>query len=142
MKIYLIFTRKGLAVLLALTVLALIIIGQFSSINKGYADGSTHQKRMEFLSYYKISVNETAVAVKQTRLPQEISDNFKEYNQITSKGGFNLSDFCGDVVTIYNYEMISSPEKTVNIIVCGKKIIAANINDNLKGTLDPILKEQ
>ena len=29
MKLYLIFTKKGLAVILALTMLALIIIGQF-----------------------------------------------------------------------------------------------------------------
>ena len=140
MKLYMIFTRKGLAVILALTVLALIVVGQFSSVNKSYADGSTHQKRMEFLSYYKISVNETAVLVKETRLPQKASGNFLEYDKITLKGGFNLTDFCGKTVTIYSYEMTSSPEKTVNLILCNNKIIAGNITDNLKGKLSPILR--
>lgn len=141
MKLYLIFTRKGLAVIFALTILALIIVGQFSSVNKSCADGSTHQKRMEFLSYYKISVNETAVSVKETRLPQEVSGGFEEYNTITLKGGFDLTDFCGKTVTVYSYKMISSPEKTVDLIICDNKIIAGNITDNLKGELSPILKE-
>ena len=141
MKLYLIFTRKGLAVILALTVLTLVIVGQFSSVNKSYADGSTHQKRMEFLSYYKISVDETAVLVKETRLPQKASGDFWEYNQITLKGGFDLTDFCGKTVTVYSYELTDSPEKTVNLILCNDKIIAGNITDNLKGELSPILKE-
>lgn len=141
MKLYLIFTRKGLAVILALTVLTLVIVGQFSSVNKSYADGSTHQKRMEFLSYYKISVDETAVLVKETRLPQKASGYFWEYNQITLKGGFDLTDFCGKTVTVYSYELTDSPEKTVNLILCNDKIIAGNITDNLKGELSPILKE-
>ncbi len=140
MKFYLIFTKKGLAVILALTVLALIIIGQFSSVNKGYADASTHQKRMEFLSYYKIAVNETPISVKETILPQEMSGNFKEYNRIIVKGGFNLTDFCGKSVTIYSYEIISSPEKTVDLILCDNKIIAGNITDKLKGEIAPIVK--
>ena len=141
MKLYLIFTRKGLAVILALVISALIIIGQFSSVNSSYPTGATHRERMEFLSAYKIAVNETPVLVKETRLPQEVSDNFKKYNQITSKGGFDLTDFCGKSITVYSYEIISSPEKTVNLIICNDKIIAGNITDNLRGTLSPILKE-
>ena len=96
---------------------------------------------MEFLSYYKISVNETAFSVKETRLPQEVSGDFKEYNTITLNGGFDLTDFCGKTVTVYSYKIISSPEKTVNLIICDNKIIAGNITDNLKGEISPILKE-
>ncbi len=142
MKLYLIFTKKGLAVILALTVLALIIIGQFSTVNKAYADGSTHRARMEFLSYYKIKVNETAVLVKQTRLPQNATPNLNEYNKIALKGGFDLTDFFGKGVTVYSYELAEIPQKTVNLIVCGGKIIAGDITDNLKGNIAPILKDK
>ena len=141
MKLYLIFTKKGLAVILALTVLVLIIIGQFSTVNKSYFDGSTHRERMEFLSYYNISVNETA-AVKETRLPQKNECYFNEYNKIALKGGFDLTNFCGENVTVYSYELTNTPEKTVNLIVCDGKIIAGDITDNLKGNIAPILREK
>ena len=141
MKLYLIFSKKGLAVILALIVLALIIIGQFSSINKGYADGSTHRERMEFLSYYKISVNENAVAVKQTRLPQKLSGYFNEYNKMLQKGGFELSNFCGKEVTVYSYTLTEAPEKTANLIILNGKIIAGDITDNLNQTVAPISKD-
>lgn len=142
MKLYLIFTKKGLAVILALTVLALIIIGQFSSVNNGYADGSTHRERMEFLAHYKISVNENAVLVKETRLPQEASGYFSDYNKIVQKGGFDLTDFLGKAVTVYSYNLKEIPEKTVNLIILNGKIIAGDISDNSKGNIAPILKEK
>lgn len=142
MKLYFIFTKKGLAVILALTILALIIIGQFSSVNKGYADGFTHRERMEFLSRYKISVNENVASVKETRLPQKASGYFGEYNKTLQKGGFNLADFCGKTVTIYSYNFKDDLEKTVNLIVLKGKIIAGYINDNLNGNITPILKDK
>ena len=141
MKLYLIFSKKGLAVILALTVLALVIIGQFSSVNKGYADGGTHRERMEFLSYCKITVNENAVAVKQTRLPQKLSGYFNEYNKMLQKGGFELSNFCGKEVTVYSYTLTEAPEKTANLIILNGKIIAGDITDNLNQTVASILKE-
>lgn len=142
MKLYLIFSKKGLAVILALTVLALILLGQFSTVSQGYADGSTHQKRMEFLSLYDLKVNETAVAVKVTRLPYEITGSAAEYNQILQKSGFNLSDFRGKEVTVYTYTVADACEKTVNILVYGGKIIAGDITDNLNGITSPLIKEK
>ncbi len=141
MKLYLIFTKKGLAVILALSILALIIIGQFSTVNKSYADGSTHRERMEFLAFYKILVNETAVSVKETRLPQDMTENFTEYNKIALKGGFDLTDFLGKEVTVFTYELAKQPQKTVNLIVCDGKIIAGDITDNLKEKIAPILRK-
>ena len=142
MKLYLIFTRKGLAVILALTILALIIIGQFSSVNRSYSDGSSHQKRMEFLAAYKISVNENDVSVKETRLPQKMSGHFNEYNETVLKGGFDLSDFCGKNVTVYSYALSEKPQSVVSLVVADGKIIAGDITDTLKGVCFPLVKEK
>ena len=141
MKLYFIFTRRGLAVILALLILALVIRGQFSNVSISYADGSTHRKRMDFLAYYDISVDETPVAVKQTRLPQREDEYLNEYNEIALKGGFNLTDFCQKAVRVYTYELASASEKTVNLIVCEGKIIAGDLTDNLKGEIAPILRK-
>lgn len=142
MKLYLIFTKKGLAVILALTILALIIIGQFSSVNRSYSDGATHKNRMEFLAAYKFSVNENAVAVRDTRLPQSMSDNFVKYNKIVQKGGFDLSDFCGKNVTVYSYALSENPQSVVSLLVADGKIIAGDITDTLRGVCSPLVKEK
>ncbi|MBO5090513.1 MAG: DUF4830 domain-containing protein [Clostridia bacterium] len=142
MKPYFIFTKRGLAVMLALTVLALIILGQFSTLNYSFSDGSTHQKRMEFLSFIGVNVNETAVAVKKTVIPQEIDGNTLQYNEIQKKAGFDLLKFRGKAATIYSYSLIENSQKVVTIVVVDDKIIAGDITDYLSGEIAPLTKEK
>ncbi len=142
MKPYFIFTKRGLAVMLALTVLALIILGQFSTLNYSFSDGSTHQKRMEFLSFIGVNVNETAVAVKKTVIPQEIDGNTLQYNEIQKKAGFDLLKFRGKAATIYSYSLIENSQKVVTIVVVDNKIIAGDITDYLSGEIAPLTKEK
>ena len=142
MKPYFIFTKRGLAVMLALTVLALIILGQFSTLNYSFSDGSTHQKRMEFLSFIVVNVNETAVAVKKTVIPQEIDGNTLQYNEIQKKAGFDLLKFRGKAATIYSYSLIENSQKVVTIVVVDNKIIAGDITDYLSGEIAPLTKEK
>ena len=142
MNFYFIFTKRGLAVILALIILALVILGQFSTVSRRYADGSTHRKRMEFLALYNIEVAQNAVITKESRLPEELTGTVKAYNEIIKTAGFELSDFLGKSITVYGYTLKAEPQKTVNLILCDGKIIAGDITDNLKGSLSPILKEK
>ena len=128
--------------MLALTVLALIILGQFSTLNYSFSDGSTHQKRMEFLSFIGVNVNETAVAVKKTVIPQEIDGNTLQYNEIQKKAGFDLLKFRGKAATIYSYSLIENSQKVVTIVVVDDKIIAGDITDYLSGEIAPLTKEK
>ena len=128
--------------MLALTVLALIILGQFSTLNYSFSDGSTHQKRMEFLSFIGVNVNETAVAVKKTVIPQEIDGNTLQYNEIQKKAGFDLLKFRGKAATIYSYSLIENSQKVVTIVVVDDKIIAGDITDYLSGEITPLTKEK
>lgn len=141
MNFYFIFTKRGLAVILALMILALIILGQFSTVNRRYADGSTHLHRMEYLAGHDIEVFENAVITKESRIPEALNGAAKTYNDIIKVSGFELSDFKGKGVTVYGYTVKSSPEKTVNLIVCDGKIIAGDITDNLTGVISPIFKD-
>ncbi len=142
MKLYLIFTKRGLAVILALTVLALIFIGQFSTVSQGYIDGKTHQKRMEFFKCVNLSVDENALSVKESFIPNKLTGAAKEYNFIQQKCGFNLENFRGKAVTIYTYSLIENPYRRVSVLVCDGKIIAGDITDVLSGKISPIIKEK
>ncbi len=142
MKLYFIFTKKGLAVMLALTVIALILLGQFSTISRNFIDGSTHYKRMEFLNLLNVDVVENAVSVKNTRLPQKLSGGVAEYNRIQQKAGFDLSNYCGKSVTVYTYSTLKSDATIVNLLICNGKIIAGDITDTLNGITAPLIKEK
>ncbi len=142
MKLYLIFTKKGLAVVLSLIITAFILVGWFSTVKLGLIDGTTHQKRMEYLASLNLKVNENAVLVKQTRLPEKIEGFALEYNKIQQKAGFDLEDFRGKAVTVYRYELSDNPTKAVSIFVCNGKIIAGDITDNLNGKISSLIKEK
>lgn len=140
MKFYFIFTKKGLAVILAFIILALVILFLFSSVNHSFYDGSTHQKRMEYLA--PIKVLENAFFVKETRLPEKIEGALLSYNEIVKTAGFDLENFCGKPIVIYSYKLLNSNAEIVNLFICDGKIISADITNNLKGTINPIIKEK
>lgn len=142
MKLYFIFTKKGLAVILATVITVLIIIGQISTVNSGYIDGSTNEKRLEYLKSVGISANDTAVSVKQTRIPERFDGIYSEYAGYMSESGFNISDFCGKAVTHYAYGITDSPHKTANLLVFENKIIAGDITDNLSGEITALAKDK
>ncbi len=142
MKLYFIFTKKGLAVIFIFVVMLLLIIGQFSTLNLNYIDGSTNQKRIEYFLSVGLDVNETAVLQKQTLIPQKLSGAFLEYSNILKESGFNISDYCGMEATYYCYSLKNDPQKSVNILVVQDKIIAADITDNLNGEITSLKKEK
>lgn len=140
MKLYFIFTKKGLAVIFIFVVMFLIIIGQFSTVNLNYIDGSTNQKRMEYFSSLGLDVNETAVLEKQTVIPQKLSGVFLDYSNILKQSGFNISDHLGKNATHYCYLLNNEPQKSVNILVVEDKIIAGDITDNLSGEITSLTR--
>jgi hypothetical protein len=140
MKLYFIFTKKGLAVIFILVVMFLIIIGQFSTVNLNYIDGSTNQKRMEYFSSLGLDVNETAVLEKQTIIPQKLSGVFLDYSNILKESGFNISDHLGKNATYYCYSLKNEPQKSINILVVEDKIIAGDITDNLSGEITSLTR--
>ncbi len=142
MKLYFIFTKKGLAVILVALIAIIIIIGQFSTISIGVVDGSTNQKRVAYLSSLGLKVNETAVSVKNTRIPEKLSGIYEEYNEIQKSQGFNLSNFKGKDATHYSYSLSDKENITVNILVVDNKIIAGDITDNSNGKINALVKEK
>ncbi len=142
MKLYFIFTKKGLAVIFSLVIVFLIVFGQLSTVSQSYIDGSTNQKRIEFLNSLGLKVNETAVSVKETRIPQKLTGVYFEYSQIQKDAGFKLSDFCGKAATHYVYILNDNPQKTVNVLVVKDKIIAGDITNNISGEILPLIKEK
>ena len=132
MKLYLVFTKKGLAVIIAAVIITLIILSRFTSVNTDYLDGSTNKKRISYIQSLGYSVSTSSVSSKNTEIPEEFSDVYINYNKIQKDAGFDLSEYKGEEVTIYTYDLEDS-EKFLNMIVFKGKIIGGDISSHLLG---------
>ena len=82
MKLYFVFTRKNLAVILAVIIAVFILIGQFLSLESAGIDASTNAKRVLFLQGLGYEVDETATEIKDIVIPENFSAVYEKYNNL------------------------------------------------------------
>ncbi len=124
---YVTLTKKSISVILGAVIISLILLGQFFTINAGGIDGSTNQKRVDYIKSLGYSVDDTAQNVKTVKIPQKFSDVYKRYNLLQQKAGFNLAEFKGETVDIYTYCFADNPEMQVHLIVCKGNVIGGDV---------------
>ena len=123
---FFIITKKSLLITLCLAVVLFLTAMWSSSLRLANIDGSTHEQRMLFIKSLGITVDEEAVTVKETVIPQKFGYVYDRYNELQNKAGFDLSPFKGKAVTVYGYPLLSE-EKILTLIVCDDKIIGGDI---------------
>lgn len=128
---YVTLTRKSVAVILGAVIISLILLGQIFSINAGGIDGSTNEKRLQYLNGLGISVNETATNLKTVKIPQEFSDVYKKYNSLQQKAGFDLANYKGKTVEIYTYLCQDQPQKEVHLMVYKGNVIGGDVSETM-----------
>ena len=67
----------------------------------------TNEDRLSFLSGYGWSVSADPVDTQQIRIPAEASEVFDRYNQLQKSQGFDLSQYAGQTVDRYVYEILN-----------------------------------
>ena len=138
MKLYFVFTKKKLAVILAVIIVALILIGQFLSVQSGGIDASTNAKRVSFLQGLGFEINETATEIKDIVIPENFSKVYENYNTLQKQAGFDLKNYRGKPAKVYSYSLQNDSEQQIHLIVCEDKIIGGDIaslklNGNMTG---------
>ncbi len=124
---YVTLTKKSISVILGAVIISLILLGQIFTIKAGGIDGSTNQKRVNYIESLGYSVDETAQNVKAVKIPQEFSDVYKKYNALQQKSGFNLAEFKGKTVDVYTYCFDDDPKMQVHLIVYEGNVIGGDI---------------
>ena len=132
MKLFFVVTKRKLAVIFCGIVFIFVGFVWTSSVQVSAIDGLTHAKRMEYIRYLKVDVNENDYTIKETIIPENFSDVYKEYNKLQKSGGFDLSSYKGRQVTIYSYPLTSSG-KTLTLIVYDGEIIGGDIAETKIG---------
>ena len=127
MKLYFTLTKKNLAVILAMGIIALIVMGQFLSVHSGGIDGSTNAKRVYFLQGLGLEINETATEIKDIVIPKNFSAVYEKYNNLQKQAGFDLEKYRGKSAKVYSYSLQDDNEQQIHLIICEDKIIGGDI---------------
>lgn len=122
---YLLLTKKRIAVILAVLLLGLILAGQFLSVKAGEIDLSTNEKRVQYIATLGITLQGDDYTEKQVTIPQSFSKVYNNYNALQREAGFDLQSYRGKNVTIYTYNLDS--QTVVNLITFKGKLIGGDI---------------
>ena len=140
MKLFFILTKRRLAVIFCSMIFIFVGTVWTSSLRVSAIDGSTHAKRMEYIRYLKVDVSEEEYTFKETVIPESFSDVYKEYNKLQMLGGFDLSNYKGEKVTVYSYPLIAS-ERILTLIIHDGEIIGGDIAETkIDGKMTEIRK--
>ncbi len=138
MKLYFVFTKKKLAVILAVIIAVFILIGQFLSLESAGIDASTNAKRVLFLQGLGYEVDETATEIKDIVIPENFSAVYEKYNNLQKQAGFDLKNYRGKNAKVYSYSLQNDTEKQIHLIVCEDRLIGGDVaslklNGNMTG---------
>lgn len=123
---YVLLTKKRLAVVLATVVLSLVLVGQFLSVGANQIELSTNEKRVQYINTLGIKLANDDFTQKQVIIPQTFNNVYEKYNNLQLKAGFNLKNYRGKQVTIFTYNIDS--QTVVNLMIYKNKLIGGDIS--------------
>ena len=139
LKLFVILSKKNLAIILAVIIIAFILMGEFLSAKDTQLDGSTNALRVEYLKGLKIEPDDSSVYSKNIIIPDAFDEVYKQYNSLQRKAGFDLSKYKGQEATVYTYGLSGEEGKEVHLIVKDGKIIGGDIASvKLNGEMIPL----
>lgn len=139
MKLFLILSKKNLAIILTVTVISLLLLSQVFSTNSKKADGSTNKLRTDYLKSIGISADDSDVYSKNIIIPETFDDVYSQYNSLQKKAGFDLAPFKGKDATVYTYSISGDLKNQVHLIVCDGFIIGGDVSSvKLDGEMKPL----
>lgn len=143
MRLFITLSKKSLCIILAALIIILILAGKFFSVKAAGIDGSTNEKRCNFIVGLGYQIDETPVNVKEITMPERFNDVYENYNSIQKNVGFNLADFKGESAVIYTYKSTDREDTVINIIVSGKYIIGGDISSvRIDGEMEPLERKK
>lgn len=138
MKFFITLSRRHLAVILAVLIIAFLIFGQLATAKAAPKNGETNALRVEYIKSLGFAPDDSGVTSKNIVIPEDFSKVYKEYNTLQKKAGFDLEDFKGKSATVYTYAL-SGDDRLVHIIVCDGKIIGGDVAETeIDGEMLPL----
>ncbi|MFT3951761.1 MAG: DUF4830 domain-containing protein [Oscillospiraceae bacterium] len=128
--------KKPVLIAVAVGIVALVVLLIGIGIAHSRASANSYEllteaQRQSFLSDMGWEVSEKYTSCKVITIPEEFSDVYENYNALQKEQGFDLADFKGEKVEIYQYNVSNYPGKdknmVANLIVCNGKLIGGDV---------------
>lgn len=100
--------------------------------------------KLKFLKEKNIDVNDEPIQVIEVMVPNDMNDEYKEYNEIQKKQGFDLSKYKGKKLKQWTYSIKNDKNSFVTILQDKDKIVGCHIldNNNNKITIEEFLNKK
>ena len=110
-------------------------------------DGSTAEKRIEYIRSFGWDVGIAPTAIKEIRIPANFDDAYEQYNALQREQGFDLRKYRACYAYKYTYDILNYAEPSpvpicVNLIVYDGKIIGADISSSEANGLVTVLAKK
>ena len=69
----------------------------------------TNEDRVAYLESYGWQVSAEPIAVEELAVPEEFDETYRQYLDLQSSQGFDLTEYCGKRVQRYTYEITNYP---------------------------------
>ena len=139
MKIFITISKKSLYVILAVIIIILLVASKvFYLTSANNFDGSTNQKRVDYILNLGFQVDETPIFEKQITIPKTFDEVYKKYNSLQSNAGFDLSNYKGKSAKVIAYK-VKNEEKQVTLIIYKDRIIGGDVSSpQINGKMEPL----
>lgn len=129
-------TKKRFVCAVIIIMLPLLI---FAAVKTSSAKSATKEiylksekERIAYLAGFGWQIDENSETDKASAIPAEFDDVYKSYNELQKSQGFDLTDYAGKSVTIYNYKVLNYPENSeyvyATLILYDGKLIGGDIH--------------
>lgn len=148
LKTYVTVTKKSLAAVFLITLLVIIVGGQFYAADNPVVNGKTNAERVSYIKSLALTPDEDNAKSKKIFIPDTFSDVYKNYNDLQKQSGYDLTLYKGVKAVIYTYpvgkiKQDSDDEYYVNLIVYNGRIIGGDISSvNFYGEMLPLTKQE
>lgn len=110
-------------------------------------DGSTAEKRIEYIRSFGWDVNIAPTSIKEIRIPGKFDDAYEQYNVLQKEQGFDLRKYRACYAYQYTYDILNYSEPSpvpicANLIVCNGKIVGADISSSEANGLVTVLAKK
>ena len=142
--------RSGKALIIGAVLLILAGlwgIVRLNSRSDNRPDGSTAEKRIEYIRSYGWDVGIAPTAIKEIRIPANFDEAYEQYNALQREQGFDLRKYRACYAYKYTYDILNYGEPSpvpicVNLIVYEGRIIGADISSSEANGLVTVLAKK
>lgn len=142
-------TRKRTGKFVIFGIIMLILLGVWAVVRANAPgdlrpDGSTAEKRLEFIRSFGWDVGIAPTSITEIRIPSKFDEAYENYNAIQREQGFDLRKYkaCYCYKYTYDIENFDKPSPVpicASLIVCEGKIIGADISSSEADGLTTVL---